>query len=177
MSPDLGRSFEKLERQKAAVLAEIAAWSAARLRFQPEAPSWSALDVLDHLLKVEHAVISAVQASLPDGQPVRLKNRLRAWVVIGVMRSPLRVKVPSSATRVWPGKSLDPSLIAPRWNAKREQMASLLETLSPAQLRRGLFRHPVSGWMTMPQAMAFLCAHLGHHGRQLARLKHASRGM
>lgn len=177
MTPVLARSFEKLERQKTEALGEIAAWSPERLRFRPDPASWSTLDVLDHLMKVEQALLKAVMANLPHGQPVSLRSRLGARLVIGVMRSRLRVKVPPAATSVLPGAKLDPAGLGPRWTATRDELGALLATLSREQLRRGLFRHPVSGWMTMPHAVTFLAAHFGHHQRQLARLRHASQGM
>jgi hypothetical protein len=60
-----------------------------------------------------------------------------------------------------------------QWVKNRERLFSLLDSLQPDQLSLGVFRHPVSGWMTMPQALAFLSAHIRHHEYQLDRLKSA----
>jgi uncharacterized damage-inducible protein DinB len=175
MTPSLRPSFDDLQRRKRAVLFGLSAWSEERLCLQPAPASWSALDVLDHLLKVEQGWLDAVRSNLPDGHPVALRDRLGAWAVLCVMRSPMRVKVPDSASQVLPEKAADLSLITQQWQAAREEMAQLLTDLSPKQLRCGLFRHPVSGWMAIRQALAFLSAHLQHHGYQLRRIQRATR--
>jgi len=135
------------------------------------------LDVLDHLVKVEEALLEAAHEQLPNGIPVTFKDRVGAFFVISVMRSPMRVKVPTSATMVLPEATTDSHDTAKRWSEVREQMANLLRSLQPEQLRTGLFRHPVSEWMTMANALAFLSAHLRHHEYQLNRLNSATRNL
>ncbi len=177
MTSNLQRSFERLESQKAAFLAETSLWSAERLHFRPAHSSWSALDVIDHLVKVEQALVRAVRSSLPHGHPQQVKERVGALLVFLVMRSPIRIKVPASAGSVLPEITADPILIVRQWDDLRIEMEDLVKGLLPAQLRCGLFRHPVSGWMTMSQALAFLSAHLRHHGYQLTRLERATRAL
>ena len=166
--------FDTLQRQKEAVLLGVSTWPAERLRFRPQPTAWSTLNVLDHLLKTEQGVFDAVGKSLPGGHPVTWKDRFGEWMVIGVMRSPIRVKVPASAQTVLPGETSDLPMITKQWQETREQAAQLLASLSPGQLRCGLFQHPIAGWMTMLQTVRFLSAHLQHHGYQLNRLKRAT---
>ena len=177
MSPSIQPQFEKLQRQKQAVLSGLSAWSIERLQFRPAPANWSTLDVLDHLVKVEEGWIDAVRANLPDGHPVRFRDRLGAWAVYCVMWSPLRVKVPDSAAQTLPNETGNLSLMTGKWQVTRDEMAQLLAGLSLKQLRSGLFQHPVSGWMTMPQAIQFLSAHLRHHGYQVSRLEQKTRGL
>ena len=63
--------------------------------------------------------------------------------------------------------------ISSRWIAVRQDISGLLQSLESQQLRCGLFRHPVSGWMTISQTLAFTSAHLRHHVYQVERLKKA----
>ena len=175
MTRELERRFERLERQKAALLSGISIWSTARLRFQPDPASWSVLDVLQHLVKVEEAFLRAVGANLPHGRALTLKDRVGALAVLGVMRSPIRVKVPARAATVAPEATEDLPLLTVHWDQAREKLGQLLNVLSPEQFCRGLFRHPVSGWMSVPQGLAFLSAHLRHHEYQVDRLEKASR--
>jgi hypothetical protein len=46
-------------------LSDVAGLSAAQLRFRPEPATWSVSDVLDHLMKVEKALLEAVQDQPP----------------------------------------------------------------------------------------------------------------
>lgn len=171
VSPELKRRFAKLEGQKRAVVAEVGALSAAQLNFRPGSGVWSVLDVVDHLIKVETGWLGAVRTELPDGKPVTLRDRVGAMVVNGVMRSPIRVRVPAGAEMVLPAPAVDREEAGARWDGVREEMVGLLSSLTPSQLRCGVFRHPVSGWMTVAGSLDFLSAHLRHHEYQLGRLR------
>jgi DinB superfamily len=181
MTPVIRRRFDILERQKRTVLSTAERFSAAHLRFQPAPDEWSVLDVLDHLIKVESASLEAVRKELPAGTPITLKDRAGALLITSLMLTPARVKVPAGAAMVLPEANLpeavlpqaDLSRTAARWNDVRQQMTDLLSSLRPEQLEVGLFRHPVSGWMNMANALRFLSAHLRHHEYQLNRLKSA----
>ena len=177
MHASIKRTFLKLERQKAEMLGETAAWSAAGLRFRPEPGSWSALEVLDHVVKVEINVMDAARHNLPEGHPIGFKDRLGGLMVNAVMRSPKRVKVPASARMVLPEITADPALVIRRWDESRQAMAKCLDSVAPNQLVPGVFRHPIGGWMTLPRTLAFLSAHLRHHAYQIKRLKQAARGL
>ncbi len=166
--------FDRLERQKEAVLSRVVSWPKERLLFRHESNSWSTLDVVDHLVKVERSSLAAIRSSLPGGHPVTLKDRLGAFVVISIMKSPMRVKVPSSASEVFPDSEADLVSVSEHWNQTRVILRKVLDSLSADQLRCGLLRHPVAGWMTMSGAMDFVSAHMRHHEFQLRRLEKGS---
>jgi len=174
MTPDLRQRFERIERQKQTVLSNIAGWPAEQIRFRPKPAAWSALDVLDHIVKTEQATFAIARKQLPNRTPVSFSDRMRGMVVIAVMQSPVRVKVPAAATMVLPANTDLPE-ISSRWAAVRLEIFDLLQSLQPENSRCGLFRHPVSGWMDVSQTLAFTSAHLRHHVYQLDRLKSASR--
>jgi len=173
MTQALRRTFDKLERQKREVLSDLARLSSAQLQYRPESGGWCALEVLDHLIKVEEASLRTVREHLPDGVSLSLKDRLGALFIASVMLSPMRVKVPPSAHVVMPAATKDLFACAASWSEVREKTAHLLGSLQPAQMRIGLFRHPVSGWMTITDTLRFLSVHLQHHRYQLRRLKSA----
>jgi hypothetical protein len=114
MTPAIWYWFEKLETQKQNVLADIARLSPTQLRFRPEQTAWSVSEVIDHLMKVEKALLEAVRDQLPNGTPLKFKDRVGALFIIGIMQSPMRVKVPASASMVLPGAITDTSEIAMR---------------------------------------------------------------
>jgi hypothetical protein len=60
------------------------------------------------------------------------------------------------------------------WDATRRDLARFLDrvpALRPDQQRGGVFRHPVAGWMGVPEVLRFFWAHAYHHAFQLARLR------
>lgn len=154
-----------------AVLADLSDWPEEQLHFHPSPESWSAAGVLDHVVKVEAGILNTMQAHLPEGHPVTMNDQLRARLLITIMRSPMRVKVPVAAQAVLPGAEQDISGLIRLWQVVRTDMIGLLENLGAANLRYGVFQHPVAGWMTVPTTLTFCAAHLQHHTYQINRLK------
>lgn len=174
MSPALNGKFERLQCQKLAVLSQMKGLTPEQLNLRPEPSGWSVLEVLDHVTKVESALLDNVRINLAQSASVTLKERAGAWLVVAVMLSPIRIKVPASATAVLP-ELTSLAAIASNWDQIRSSMHQLLTSLQPEDFRRGLFRHPVCGWMTIAGALTFLSAHLHHHRYQINRLKAGSR--
>jgi uncharacterized damage-inducible protein DinB len=163
-------AFERLERQKRNLLAEVATWTEGERRFRPGPQSWSALDVIDHLVRVECESLTHIQARLSERRPVTIRERIVARIVFAVMLSPLKIKVPAGVPSVLPGGSPEEDAILIRWHDVRKNMKVLSDGLLPNQLTCALFHHPVSGSMRMLDALTFLSVHLTHHRYQLRRI-------
>jgi len=166
-----------IERQKAETLALIESWPPARLAYRPDAGAWSANEVLDHLVKVEGEILAAAREGLQNPHRLGVRDRLGFLFIDRVFRSPRRVKVPASASQVLPDPNATLVDIRERWDNTREDLTVFLSQLTPAQLQGGVFRHPVSGWMSVPQILRFFSAHIQHHGFQLTRLRTGSEGL
>ena len=169
----LQRSFTRLEEQKRDLLADLSTWTEEERRFRPAPNSWSALDVIEHLVKVECESLAHIQTKLSDSHPVTIRERIGARVVFAVMLSPLRIKTPPSVAAVLPDGSATENEIVGRWHDVRKDMNLLTERLRPDQLTSGLFHHPVSGSMGMVDALTFLSVHITHHTYQLRRIRTA----
>jgi len=165
-----------IERQKAELLASIEHWPVNRLVFRPSHEAWCAIEVLDHLVKVESEVIKAARRGLLNPHSIGVRDRLGFLFLDRVFRSRTRVKVPRSATRVLPDLTCTLDTLRERWLGTRTDLARLLAQVEPAELELGVFRHPVSGWMSVPQILRFFSAHIQHHGYQLARIRATSEG-
>jgi uncharacterized damage-inducible protein DinB len=154
--------FKTLQEKTKTLLAYVQPWTSEQLTFRPAPNSWSTLDVLDHLSKVEQNILNAIKLNLPHGQAIPLKDRIAGTFI----------KVPPGS-KVHPDPTPHLPTITQRWTKAQNEMAELLTTLSPSQKQTGLFQHPVSGWMTISQTLDFLHAHLRHHEYQLATIKRA----
>jgi hypothetical protein len=171
VTPENKKAFTALAQQRAEFLRRLAGWSEERLKFRPKPSMWSALDVADHLVRVERTAVSMVLSNLPDGQPVRWTSRIRGAVANAAMKSRIRVPVPRGVETVIPEGAVSLGAITADWDRTRAEMEQMVAELSQHQLQRGLLRHPVAGWMTILQGLTFLSAHLQHHGYQLDRLE------
>ena len=167
-------AFSTLEQQKARLLADIDAWSPPQLTYRPTPAAWSAAEVLDHIVRVEREILAAAQRGLPTPHRRGASDRLRFILLDWLFRSDRRVRVPGSVPQVLPAPHADLGTVRREWDVARQELGSFLAPLTADQLSLGVFRHPVAGWMSVPQVLRFFWVHTHHHGYQLDRLRAAS---
>ncbi len=170
-------TISELEQQKTQMLDTLRDWSPARLAYRPAANAWSAVEMLDHIVKVENAITDAARRGLQNPHRIGPRDRLGFLFLDRVFRSNRRVKVPASASLVLPDKDLDLQSVTHRWDASRKELAEFVSGVLPEQMQAGVFRHPVSGWMTVPQILQFFSVHIQHHRFQVDRLRVATEGL
>jgi hypothetical protein len=164
-------ALQQLERQKREILDELAPFSSAQLSQRPDPGTWSALQVLDHLVKIEEGMLRGAKEQLPRHIAVSFRERLQGRMMCALMETPVRVKVPPGAEAVLPDAGLDFGGIIARWDKTRDEWRAFLATFPSAHSAHGVFHHPVSGWMTLALTLKFASSHLAHHRYQLARIR------
>ncbi|HXE57970.1 MAG TPA: DinB family protein [Gemmatimonadales bacterium] len=170
MLPALARDLERLEARRRVLLARVRALTPGQRTFRPAPDRWSVLDVVEHLVLVDEAASGAVRGPA-GGAPRPAAGRLRYLGLLAVLRSPIRVRVPTRA--VLPSGGADLAGLEARWVEARAALAEWLEGLGPEMVRRPVFRHPVVGWLTVRQTLGFLGAHQAHHEAQVRRIERA----
>ena len=172
MSSRLLRALSRLERQTRSLLDQLCTWSPEQLRFRPSPTSWSALELIEHLMFAERAVLQMMRGNLGEGRDVTMIDRFRSVVVLGMMALPLRFKVPDAVNQISPSK-VSSNLLSLRdsWRDERRVLAEFLGALSIRDRKSGIFRHPAGGWTTAGGALLFLRLHLWHHTYQFRRLR------
>ena len=157
----------KLETRRRALIAEADKLSAAQLTFRPSPNAWSALDVIEHLVKVEEAIASRVRPREARG----LVEGARVKVALGIMRVVFtvrgRVKVPVQAILPLGGATL--SDLVSRWEAAQVALRERLEGFGEQDWSRPMMRHPLLGRLTPAECLSFLRWHIAHHRRQIRR--------
>lgn len=164
-------ALSTLEQQKADVLASLAEWPAAGLVHRLTATSWCAVEVLDHIVKVEREILAAAERGLASPHPRGMGDRIRGELLDWLFRSDRRVRVPTSVPEVLPAADADLATVRREWDLARRELAAFLGPLTCEQLVPGVFRHPVGGWMSVPQVLRFFWVHTHHHRFQLVRLR------
>ena len=167
--------MQRLEAQKDAILAEVGGWPAELQRWRPADGGWSALQVLDHLVRTEAGISAVARVRLAMPQRITVRDRVGFVFVEHVFRSRRRVRVPGSVANVIaPGEGLELAEIATRWKETRENLVDLV--CEAEGCRGGLFRHPVGGWMNFDQVLRFFSVHILHHEYQLERIRAGASG-
>ena len=164
----------QLETQRLQALGLVEGWSAERLAFSSSGGQWSALQVFDHIVRSESGIQAAVRAGLQAPHSIGVRDRLGVLFIDRIFRSERQVKAPASATSIQPGTDLNLQEICDRWVMCRRELGAILSAVSPGQMSGGVFRHPVAGWMTLPQVLRFFEVHVLHHTYQLNRIALAS---
>jgi hypothetical protein len=170
MLPPLQRRLDRMEHQRSALLEEIGRLRGDQLGFRPGPECWCTLEVVEHLVRVEEAIVLRASQHPPSrtlGQGLRaatftLLLRLR-------LRAGARLKAPSRA--ILPQGTATLPELGTRWDQVREKLQAVLADQTRADLRRPMMRHPLVGWLTPVQTLGFLEYHVAHHARQLARIR------
>ena len=163
-------TLAKLERQKTDLLSQIEDWPPDKLSRHPTPADWSILDMLDHIVKTEIQILSAARIGLTRPHRIGISDKLRTLFLQKIFSSDRKVKVPASASSVLPGSELHLSTIVARWNDSRAELHDFVAQANSELLRKGLFRHPVGGWMGIQDILEFFAVHLVHHQYQLRRI-------
>ena len=140
-----------------------------QLTFRPGPDAWSALDVLEHLVKVEEGIASRIRPREPRGvvETVRVKAALGAMCALFAVRS--RIKVPVQGVLPLGGVTL--SDLVSRWEAAQAALRERLEEFRPQDWSRPMMRHPLIGRLTPAEGLTFIHWHMAHHRRQIARIR------
>ncbi len=162
--------LKTLEVQKTDWLSKIERWPPGKLSHRPTSADWSVLEMLDHIVKTEVAIMAAARRGLTNPHRIGITDKLRTAFIQKIFASDRRVKVPDSAREVLPDSNLRLEEIRERWRDSREELNRFVSRGNSELLSKGIFRHPVCGWMGMEQILNFFSVHLVHHGYQFNRI-------
>jgi hypothetical protein len=166
------RQYPRLERQRAALLERLDAYTDGQHAFQPAPDCWSLAGVVQHLVLVEEALVRYGRRQAATRPPrVTLRSRLKERIVLSVLARDVRVRAPVAA--VIPVTHVPIALLAPRWAAARVDLLVYLDELPGPAWARTAFFHPRTGWITAAGGLRFLQAHCAHHVHQIERITRA----
>lgn len=99
-----GTHLGALQKTTVVLFAELDRWTAESLRGRVAVGTWSALEVVEHLVMTERAVLKAMVENLGrGGRQIRVADRWKSALVLGIMLAPTRVRIPTAV------KYLEPS--------------------------------------------------------------------
>jgi hypothetical protein len=166
---NVARRLHGIDRKRREILDAATALSPAELLAHATPASWSVLQVIEHLVVAEAAVMGDLAAAeqRPD-RPRRLRHLIRYGIVMAVLRFRIRVSIPTEAMAPTGDRPLVE--LRAQWEGQYEALQALVQRLGRHGVRRPIFRHPVAGPVNMIQTIRMLDAHIDAHRRQLGRL-------
>jgi uncharacterized damage-inducible protein DinB len=161
-----------IHRRRGELMAIADALSAEQLTFRPAVDCWSALEVVEHLVKVEEAIAYHVKPRSPRTLLEAAQTRAKLGIMCLLFAVGGRVKVPIQGILPLGGVTLTD--LARRWETAQALLGERLEQLGPGDWSRPIMRHPIIGRLTPPETLRFIYWHEGHHRRQIGRIRRAA---
>ena len=162
------RRLQALEQQRRQLFERLENIDPDLLNRRPAEGRWSMIQVACHRVGAEKLTLSYIQRKVdnPEGLPdVTASGWLRLVTLAIALRSPLRFEAPGRSGDV-PERE-DPAETRRRWDEVRSRWRELVERFPPELKRKGVFRHPFAGRMTLSQALGFTAEHFRHHEKQI----------
>jgi len=166
----LDKRLQAFDEKRRALLDEMGALDPATLVARPLAGKWSMLEIIEHLVLAERAVLQGLpELSQLREQERRLKHRFSYALVMVVLRCSIPVRVPSPAMIPQGDRSLGE--LRRLWDDSQAWLRAYIDHLDRQGFRRAVFAHPVAGPLSVEQALHMGQVHLDTHVRQIRRLQ------
>ncbi|GAC1516587.1 MAG: hypothetical protein NVS1B4_12340 [Gemmatimonadaceae bacterium] len=160
------RAFHASRR---ALLADVEALDPALLVARPAAGKWSIVEIVEHLVRAERAILQELpEPSRVAAHERRLGHRLRYAIVYIVVKFGIPVEAPSAAMLPLGERTL--AVLRRMWDENHEWLRAFIDRLDGDGARKAFFHHPVAGPLTVKQAMQLDQLHLDRHAGQIRRL-------
>ena len=166
----LDKRLQAFDDKRRALLEEMGALDPVTLVARPLAGKWSMLEIIEHLVLAERAVLQGLpELSQLREQERRLKHRFSYAIVMVVLRCSIPVRVPSPAMIPQGDRSLGE--LRRLWDESQEWLRAYIGQLDRRGFRRAVFEHPVAGPLSVKQALHMGQVHLDTHIRQIRKLQ------
>ena len=168
MHPRLKKRVERASQKREELLSELSGLPVAALEWRPAEGAWTLLEIVEHLVLAEQDVL--IDLSNLKGLEVRARswtNVARYWLVLGVLRFKIPVPVPSEGMVPNGGRPL--AELADLWERQHAALLTFVSELAPTAASDPIFAHPVTGPLTVTEAVRMLEVHLDRHIGQARR--------
>jgi len=165
----LQQRLRALDERRRALLDEVEALSADRLTARPLPGKWSILEIVEHLVLAERDVLQNLpEPSQLVGRKRDLKARISYPMVVFVLKYGIPVEVPSP--RMVPTGHASLAGLRREWDESQRWLRSYVDGLDEHGFGSAVFVHPVTGPLTVAQAIRLDQVHVETHARQIGRL-------
>ena len=168
MQSELQRRYEAAETRRAELKHTTSALGDAQLNWSPDAETWSARQIVQHLVLGDETVGRACEPGAPKQGMGQYRLVPRAWMralALGVLNH--NIVVPLPLPELEPAEYVALPELFRRWDSARLETRRVLEGVAPGQTP---YSHPVVGPLTAVQMLDLEEAHTKYHMRQMERL-------
>lgn len=171
MNLKLEKIYLALEAQRLDLLNQLKEYTTEQLETKPLPSGWSTLHVLTHLYtseKLSFGYIKKKSLGIQNTANAGLKQTLLMPILKISQRLPFRFKAPRVVVENTP-ETMPLEQLINHWNLLRLELKAHLENVSDGHLHKLVYKHPIVGRLSLPQAMQFFAEHINHHKPQIKR--------
>lgn len=165
--------LEDLDNQLESILKRFDEVELDVLHTRLDEDSWSVIEVLQHLNKTERSSLGYIKYKIEQGHKfnrVGLSHKMKTKFMIKFFNSPIKVKAPNVPGLDPIRESLDYQKIKSEWLEVREELKKFLAELDEDYFSYAIFKHPLSGRISIRQTLAFYEVHIDRHLRQIENI-------
>lgn len=174
MNKKIKQEFDALEKSRIELFNKLDKLDASKMNKQPDANSWSVVQVMDHLTLAERNSLLYMTKKLSvtnQFDKANFKTSVRLFLLKSALKLPVKWKAPKIVADAHNDKNYAEAKAA--WIEVRNGIAAFLEKFPEEHLESELFKHPTAGKFTVVQALNFMHTHFGHHLPQINRINNA----
>ena len=166
---ELLNKVQEFKRKRDSLLDGLGSLDPEMLTARPLEGKWSILEIVEHMVIGEREVLMG----LPEPSALRvykrtIKNKLMLKIVMFVLGWRVKVKVPSKS--MIPKGQTELRRIREMWDENQDWFRNYVEGCGQDDLKKAVFKHPVSGPIDVYQAVEMCFAHFESHRAQIDKL-------
>lgn len=172
MPPDLERRLDLLDAELLKLLKELEAHSDDTLNRLPPGGGWSALQVMQHLMRSEMLSRKYLEKKLsfqPELKNAGIITGLRGRLLNFYLRAPMKFKAPDNVNENSFPARVDFSELADQWLEERRTLRRFLEQQPADLFDKEVYRHPFAGRLSIAGMVHFFDGHFRRHRGQIRR--------
>lgn len=166
------KKYNSLQADLLALYDELKPHDEVVLNKKQDENTWSVLQTAHHLILAEQTSIRYIKKKMsfnPEFKNAGIGTSFRSAGLRMYLASPFKAKAPDFiGDASLPEKSSFWEVVK-LWNATRDELKELLETMPDDLLKKEVYKHAFGGKLTILQMLDFFDSHFKRHRKQMRR--------
>lgn len=171
MNSILQKAYTHAEQARNEMLTLVHSVAQKQLAAKPSSNKWSVLEILTHLYTSERLSFEYIKKKSQGIQHLKNAGIQQAFLVPILkisQRLPFKFKAPNVVKENTP-EALPLDKLISQWDLMRIELKSHLENIPEKHVHKLVYKHPIAGRLSLPQALQFFAEHINHHKPQIKR--------
>ena len=165
------KRFQALEVKRSRLLAELSAYDHGLLSLPEKPGAWSVIECVHHIFITEWGTGMYIRKKTQ--KPALVPNTsimasLKLLALRYTFATPIKFKAPAALPKPPADATLDK--VNADWAKARGDFHQLMEDLPGPLQKKGIFKHPLAGRLSMSQTLEFFDFHFDRHEGQVRRI-------